>query len=55
MRRLSAAQLAAAFVSVLCLAVWVGCSGTSSNTTNPGVSKIVMAPSTVSMNVGQVV
>ncbi len=53
MRRLSAAQLAAAFGSVLSLMVWAGCSGTSTPTVN--VAKIVMSPSSVSMNVGQVV
>ncbi len=53
MRRLSAAQFAAAFVSVLSLMVWAGCSGTSTPTVN--VAKIVMSPSSVSMNVGQVV
>jgi len=52
MRHLSAAQLAAAFVSVLSLGVWTGCSGTSSTVQN--VTAIVMTPATVSMNVGQV-
>ena len=55
MRHLSAAQLAAALVSLLCLGVWAGCSGTGSSTTNPGVTKILMTPATVSVNVGQVV
>ncbi len=55
MRRLSAAQLAAAFVSILCLGVWAGCSGTGSTTNNTDVSKIVMSPNTVSLNVGQVI
>jgi trimeric autotransporter adhesin len=54
MRHLSAAQLAAAFVSFLCLGVWAGCSGTPSTTT-PAVVKIVMSPSSVSLNIGQVV
>ena len=54
MRRFSAAQLAAALVSILCLVVWVGCSGTGTSTNNSAVAKIVMSPSTVSMNVGQV-
>jgi len=52
MRHLSAAQLAAAFVSVLSLGIWAGCSGTSSTVQN--VTSIVMNPATVSMNVGQV-
>ncbi len=54
MRHLSAAQLAAAFVSVLCLCVWSGCGGTGSNTNNTTVTSISMSPTTVSMNVGQV-
>ena len=53
MRHFSAAQIVAALVSVLALALWVGCSGTSNSTTNP-VASITMTPSSVSMNVGQV-
>ena len=54
MRRFSAAQLAAALISILCLIAWVGCSGTGTATNNTDVSKIVMTPNTVSMNIGQV-
>jgi hypothetical protein len=53
MRQFSAAQTAAALVSVLLLMLWVGCSGTSTPS-NP-VASITMSPSSVSMNVGQVV
>ena len=53
MRQFSAAQTVAALVSIFLLMVWVGCSGTSTPA-NP-VTSIVMTPSSVSMNVGQVV
>lgn len=53
MRQFSAASVAAAFVSVLSLGLLVSCSGTST-TTNP-VASITLTPSSVSMNVGQVV
>lgn len=53
MRHFSAAQIAAAFFSILLLGVWVGCSGTSS--TPNAVTSIVMTPALVSMNIGQVV
>lgn len=54
MRQFSAAQSVAALISILLLAVFAGCGGGSStNNTNP-VTSIVMTPSSVSMNVGQV-
>jgi hypothetical protein len=53
MRHFSAAQIVAALFSILSLGFWAGCSGTSNNNTNP-VASITMAPSSVSMNVGQV-
>lgn len=53
MRHFSAAQTAAALLSIVSLGVWVGCSGTSTPA-NP-VTSIVMTPALVSMNVGQVI
>src|SRR5271165_2104373 len=53
MRQFSAARTAAALTSLLLLSVWTGCSGTS-NSPSP-VTSIVMTPTSVSMNVGQVV
>jgi hypothetical protein len=53
MRQFSAAQLVAAFISILSLSLLVGCGGTST-TTNP-VTSITMVPSSTSMNIGQVV
>lgn len=53
MRQHSAAQTVAALLSLLLLGVWTGCSGTS-NSPSP-VTSIVMTPTSVSMNVGQVV
>lgn len=52
MRQYSAAQVAAALISIFSLSFIVGCSGTST-TPNP-VTSITMTPSSLSMNVGQV-
>jgi len=52
MRHFSVAQGAAAFIAILCLGLLVSCSGTSTPA-NP-VTSVVMIPTSVSMNVGQV-
>lgn len=52
MRQFSAAGFLAAFVSAILLSLLVGCSGTSSTTNN--VTKIVLTPTYLSLNPGQV-
>jgi hypothetical protein len=52
MRRFSAAQVLAALFAVLILSILPGCSGTSS--TASAVSKLVLSPTTLSMNTGQI-